>query len=101
MGRRAYEMGRRNARRVGELTLMPPRRRARLRCDQQCRPGVGDDLRDVMQLLEIVLAVLDKGRESDGSQVTYGGLVRRRVLDDLGAEVGRLDRAEILLVRLG
>ena len=66
--RRAYGMERRDARRVGELTLIPPRRRARLRCDQQCRPGVGDDVRDVVAGWE----VLRRGGRAGGDGQVLG-----------------------------
>ena len=36
----------------------------------------------------------------DGPEVAHGNLVWRRVLDDLGAKVGRLDGAQVLLVGL-
>lgn len=53
----------------------------------------------VVQLLEVVRAVDDERGQGDRGQVADGDLVRRRVLDDLGAQVGRLDRAQVLLVR--
>lgn len=59
----------------------------------------GDDLRDIMKLLEIVLAVRDESRESERGKVTDGGFLRRRVLYDFSTQVGRLDGAQVLLVR--
>jgi uncharacterized protein (UPF0297 family) len=60
-----------------------------------------DDLADVVELLEVVDSVLDERGEGERGQVADGDLIRGRVLDDLRAEVRRLDRAEVLLVRLG
>ncbi len=45
---------------------MFPRRRARLRRDQQCRPGVGDDVRDVAAGWEVLRC---RGRAGGGGQV--------------------------------
>lgn len=58
-----------------------------------------DDLGDIVELLEVVGTVLDEGWKGDGSQVTNSGLLWRRVLDDFGTQVRRLDRAQVLLVR--
>ena len=59
-----------------------------------------DDLRHLVELFKVVFVAADEGWKGEGSKVTDGGFIGRRVLDDLGAEVGRLDRAEVLLVRL-
>lgn len=60
-----------------------------------------DNFSNIVQLLEVVLAVGDKRRESDGCEIADRGLVWGGVLDDLRTQVGGLDRAEVLLVRLG
>ena len=52
-----------------------------------------------MELLEVILPVDDEGRKGERREVAHGSFVRRRVLDDLRAKVGRLDRAQVLLVR--
>ena len=58
-----------------------------------------DDLCDVVEPLEVVLATLDEGWKGDGSQVANSRLVRSGVFDDLRAEVRGLDSTEVLLVR--
>jgi hypothetical protein len=60
-----------------------------------------DDLGDVVEFLEVVGAVLDEGREGDGGKIADSDFIRCRVLDDLSAEVGRLDSTEIPLIRFG
>jgi prophage tail gpP-like protein len=55
---------------------------------------------NLAKLLEVKLTILDVSRQGNRSQVTNGSLVRRRVLNDLSAEVRGLDSAEVLLVRL-
>lgn len=58
-----------------------------------------DHLGDVVKLLEVVRLVgADEGGERDGSEVADGDLIRRGVLDDLRAEVGRLNGAKVLLI---
>lgn len=59
----------------------------------------GDDLRNIVKLLEIVLAVRDESREGERGKITDGGFLWRRVLYDFSAQVGRLDGAQVLLVR--
>lgn len=60
-----------------------------------------DDLADGVKLLEVVLFVGgDEGGESDGGEVANSDFVGGGVLDDLGTQVGRLDGAKVLLVRL-
>lgn len=46
-----------------------------------------DNLGNVMQLLEVVDPILDERREGDGGEVADGGLVRRRILDNLSTQV--------------
>ena len=53
-----------------------------------------------MELLEVILDTADEGQECEGGEVVDSGLVRRRVLNDLRAEVGRLDGAKALLDRV-
>ena len=60
----------------------------------------GDDLCDIVQLLEVVDTVLDEGRERDRSEIADGSLLRRRVLDNLSTEVRRFDCAEVLWLDL-
>ena len=60
-----------------------------------------DDLSNVVQLLEVVLAMGDKRRERDGREVANCSLIWGGVLDDLSAQVGGFDRSQVLLVRLG
>jgi len=57
-----------------------------------------DDLGNIVQLLEVVLAVGDKGRERDGREVTNRGLIRGGVLNDFRAQIGGFDRPQVLLV---
>jgi hypothetical protein len=59
---------------------------------------LGYDLGDLMKLLEIVFAVGDERGQREGGQVTDGDLVRSRVFNDLGTQVGRLDGSQVLLV---
>ena len=59
---------------------------------------VGDDLGDIVQLLEVVLAVDDEGREGERGEIAHGGLVRCGIFNDLRAEVRRLDGTQVLLV---
>lgn len=82
------------------------------------RTRIRTNLDDVVELLEVVYAVFDKGRESDGGEVANGAekgwrsasrescrmgknapFIGSRVLDDLRAEIRRLDRTEVALVR--
>mmetsp|Transcript_39014 Transcript_39014/g.91260 ORF Transcript_39014/g.91260 Transcript_39014/m.91260 type:complete len:642 (+) Transcript_39014:465-2390(+) len=55
---------------------------------------------DLVQLLVVKNAVDDKARQRDGREVAHGNLVRRGVLDDLRAQVGRANGAQVLLVGL-
>ena len=56
---------------------------------------------DFEELVVVERAVLlDKLRDGDGGQVAHRHFVGRGVLDDLGAQVGRADGAQILLVGL-
>jgi hypothetical protein len=53
---------------------------------------------DGVEFIEIVFAVFDVGRQSEGGEITYGCFVGGRVLDNFSAEFGRFDSADILLV---
>ena len=55
---------------------------------------------DLEQLLVVERSVVDVLRQSEGGEVAHRYFVWRRVLDDLRAEVGRTDGAEVLLVGL-
>jgi hypothetical protein len=59
------------------------------------------DLDDLVEHLEVERAVLNEGGQSDRAEVAHGGLIWRRVLHDLRAQVRRLDGAEVLLIGLG
>lgn len=59
-----------------------------------------DDLGNLVKLLEVVLVAADERRESERGKVTDGSLIRRRVLDNLRAEIRGFDRSQVLLVRL-
>lgn len=61
---------------------------------------VRNNLGDVVQLLEVVHAVLNEGGQRERGKVAHGGLFGRRVFDDFGTEIGGLDGAEVLLVGL-
>ena len=50
--------------------------------------------------IEVKSVPLDKLGECDRSKVANCSFFGGRVLDNLGAEVGRLDRSQVLLVRL-
>ena len=56
----------------------------------------GDDLCDLKQALEVVLAVADKAVESDGGKVADSHFVRGSVFYNLSAQVARLDGAKVL-----
>mmetsp|Transcript_27978 Transcript_27978/g.39318 ORF Transcript_27978/g.39318 Transcript_27978/m.39318 type:complete len:336 (+) Transcript_27978:618-1625(+) len=59
------------------------------------------DLGDLIETVEVeTVTLFGKGRQSHGGQVADSNFIFRGVLDDLGAEVGAVDGAEILLVRL-
>ena len=64
----------------------------------------GDDLGHLAQPLMAEdpppRSLLHKHGQADRGQVAHRHLVGRRVLDDLGAQVGALDGAEVLLVAL-
>jgi len=60
-----------------------------------------DNFSDVVQLLEVVLAVGDKGRERDGREVADRRLIWGGVLDDFRAQIGGFDRPQVLLIRFG
>ena len=56
-------------------------------------------LSDLFESVEVKSLVrLDESIDSDGGEVADGDFIGAGVLDDLGAEVGTLDGAEILLV---
>mmetsp|Transcript_13701 Transcript_13701/g.29658 ORF Transcript_13701/g.29658 Transcript_13701/m.29658 type:complete len:291 (+) Transcript_13701:1024-1896(+) len=57
-------------------------------------------VRDVVQLLVVEDTVGDEARQGDGREVAYSDLFGRSELDDLGAQIGRTDGAEILLIGL-
>lgn len=59
---------------------------------------IGDVFGDGLGFVEVIFAVFDVGRQSERGKVTYGCFVGR-VLDNFGAEIGRFDGADILLVR--
>merc|ERR1719402_2035036 len=62
---------------------------------------LGGNLSDLFESVEVVSLVrLDESIDSDGGEVADGDFIGAGVLDDLGAEVGTLDCAEILLVGL-
>jgi hypothetical protein len=58
-----------------------------------------DGFGDGMEFLKVVFTIGDIGGESERGEVADGDLIRGSVFDDLGAEVGRLDGTEVLLVR--
>jgi len=60
---------------------------------------VCDNLSNVVQLLEVVLAVGDKGRERDGREVADRRLIWGGVLDDFRAQIRGFDRSQVLLIR--
>ncbi|KAH3661623.1 hypothetical protein OGAPHI_006472 [Ogataea philodendri] len=66
---------------------------------------LGDNLGDLVQLLKVVpaggLVVFAERRQRNRGQVTNSNLLWRRVLDNLTAQVGRLDHTQVLLVGLG
>lgn len=55
---------------------------------------------DLAKSLKVELAVADKPRQADGSQIADRGLIGSRVLDDLRTQITRLDRTQVLLIRL-
>lgn len=57
-----------------------------------------DNLSNIVQFLEVVLAVGDKCRESDRGEVTDRGLIWGGILDDLRAQIGGFNRPKVLLV---
>ena len=58
-------------------------------------------LSDLFESVKVISLVrLDESIDSDGGEVADGDFIRAGVLDDLGAEVGTLDGAEILLIGL-
>ena len=48
----------------------------------------GDVFRNRVELVEVVLAIFDVGRQSEQGEVTYSCFIGQRVLDNFGAEVG-------------
>jgi len=52
-----------------------------------------------VELVEVVLAVFDVGRQSERGKVTHSWFVGRRVLDNLDAGVEGFNGADILPVR--
>ena len=59
---------------------------------------IGDDLGDIVQFLEVVLAVDDEGWESKRGKIAHGSLVRGGIFNNFCAEVRRLDSTQVLLV---
>ena len=55
---------------------------------------------DIVEFLEVIGTILNKGGESKRGEVAHGNFIWCRVLDDFRAQVGRLDGSEILLVGL-
>ncbi len=49
---------------------------------------LGNDLGDVVELLEVVLAIGDESGEGERGQIADGNLIGSRILDDLGTQVG-------------
>ena len=45
------------------------------------------DLGNIVQRLEVVLAIDDEGRESKRGEIAHGGLVRCGIFDNLRAEI--------------
>mmetsp|Transcript_12173 Transcript_12173/g.26968 ORF Transcript_12173/g.26968 Transcript_12173/m.26968 type:complete len:510 (+) Transcript_12173:311-1840(+) len=61
----------------------------------------GRDLDNPLQFLEIEgTLILDEGWQSDGSQITDSNLVRGGELNNLGAQIGTANGAQVLLVGL-
>ena len=58
-----------------------------------------NDFSNIVQLLEIKFAVIDKGRQGNTCKVTYCNLIWSRVLDNLGTKIRTFNRSEILLIR--
>ena len=58
----------------------------------------GHNLRNFMQLSEVIFVAADERRKSDGSEVADRSLIGRGVLNDLRAKVRRLNCPKILLV---
>lgn len=54
-----------------------------------------------MQHLVVHIAILGLGRQAQRSEIADGSLFAVALLNDLGAEVGRTDCAQVLLVALG
>ena len=44
-------------------------------------------LGDIVELLEVVLTVVDEGRDGERSEIAYSSFVRGRIFDDLSAQV--------------
>ena len=51
-----------------------------------------------MQFLEVVDTVLDEAGQRNRGEIADSDLIGCAVLDDLRAQVGRFDRAQVLLV---
>jgi hypothetical protein len=56
----------------------------------------GDVFGDGVEFIEVIFSVFDVGWQSEA--ILYGCFVGGRVLDNFGAEIGRFDGADILLV---
>jgi hypothetical protein len=59
---------------------------------------LGDNLGNSVQTLEVVGTVGNESRKRQRGQVADGDFIGSRVLDDFGAQVGRLDCSQVLLV---
>ena len=59
---------------------------------------VCNNLSNVVQLLEVVLAVGDKSRERDRREVADRCLIWGGILDDFRAQIGGFDRSQVLLI---
>mmetsp|Transcript_2607 Transcript_2607/g.5609 ORF Transcript_2607/g.5609 Transcript_2607/m.5609 type:complete len:277 (+) Transcript_2607:658-1488(+) len=69
---------------------------------------LGNHLGNVLELVQIktalsskVIGWSDEFGQTDGGKVAYRNLIRSRVLDNFGTEVGALDGTQILLIGLG
>ena len=54
---------------------------------------------DVVEFLQVVFPAGNKCGESEGSKIAYSCLVGGGVLNDLSAEIRRVDSTKVLLVR--
>lgn len=53
---------------------------------------------DSVQFIEVVLAVDNECGKGKGGEIADGCFIWRRIFNDFGTEIGRLDRAKILLI---